>query len=57
MDEDTLSLKEALKGEIEKWIIPPQELLFIRQIGQGTSATVYEGTFKRIFVMYVIYEA
>lgn len=53
-DEDTEILaqmwnsgsKGASASPVAQWVIPASELTFSRQIGSGTSATVYEGVFK-----------
>jgi hypothetical protein len=53
-DEDTEILnqmwssgsKGASASPVAQWVIPASDLLFTRQIGSGTSATVYEGVYK-----------
>ena len=38
--------KEMWTGERAKWVIHSNELLFLRQLGAGTSGIVYEGEFR-----------
>lgn len=45
-DEDTEVLAQMWKDEKKEWIISSSDLLFMKQIGQGASAIVYEGLYR-----------